>query len=187
VVAGAVKYAQASGKKENILVLLPDSAQKYLSKIFNDNWMRENGFLEEQPGLGTVRDLLAGRSGSLVTARSTMKVREVIDTLKSLGISQLPVVDGDRLLGLVHEVDLLRHLVSGSGTLDSVIKDLVESDYATVTPDTKIELVQGVLNEAKVALVLDSGKMVGLVSKIDLITYLAERPQPGLPSAPPVG
>jgi cystathionine beta-synthase len=183
VVAGALKYAQASGKKENILVLLPDSAQKYLSKIFNDNWMRENGFLEEQPGLGTVRDLLAGRSGSLVTARSTMKVREVIDTLKSLGISQLPVLDGDRLLGLVHEVDLLRHLVSGAGTLDSVIKDLVESDYATVTPDTKIELVQGVLNEAKVALVLDSGKMVGLVSKIDLITYLAERPQPTLPPA----
>jgi cystathionine beta-synthase len=63
---------------------------------------------------------------------------------------------------------------------------LVESDYATVTPDTKIELVQGVLNEAKVALVLESGKMVGLVSKIDLISYLAERPQTASGTTPPL-
>lgn len=177
VVAGAIKYARASGKKENILVLLPDSAQKYLSKIFNDNWMRENGFVDEQPGLGTVRDLLASKSANIVTARPEMKVREVISTLKSLGISQLPVLDGDRLLGIVHEVDLLRHLVTGAGTLDSVIRELVESDYATVTPDTKIELLQSVLNEAKVALVLDTGNMVGLVTKIDLIAFLADRPQ----------
>ncbi len=176
VVAGAIKYARAAKKKENILVLLPDSAQKYLSKIFNDNWMRENGFLEEQPGLGTVHDLLAQKNANIVSARSDMSVRDVISTMKTHGISQLPVLDGERLLGLVHEVDLLRHLVSGSGTLDSVIRDLVESDYATVTPDTKIELLQGVLSEAKVALVLDSGKMVGLVSKIDLIAFLAERP-----------
>ena len=183
VVSGAIKYARQSGKRENILVLLPDSAQKYLSKIFNDNWMRENGFLDEQPGLGTVHDLIAGKSSNVVTARPDQKVREVISTLKSLGISQLPVLDGDRLLGIVHEVDLLRHLVTGAGTLDSVIRDLVESDYATVTPDTKIELVQSVLNEAKVALVLDAGKMVGLVTKIDLIAFLAERGQPAIPVA----
>jgi cystathionine beta-synthase len=175
VVAGALKYAKKTGRRENILVLLPDSAQKYLSKIFNDNWMRENGFLEDLPGLGTVRDLLVGKASNIVTARPNMKVREVIGTLKSLGISQLPVVDADRLLGIVHEVDLLRHLVSGAGTLDSSIENLIESDYASVSPDTKIELLQGVLNEAKLALVLDSGKMVGLVTKIDLITYLAER------------
>ncbi len=175
VVAGAIKYAQKSGKRENILVLLPDSAQKYLSKIFNDNWMRENGFLEELPGLGTVRDLIVGKSSNIVSARPTMKVREVVGTLKSLGISQLPVIEGERLLGIVHEVDLLRHLVSGSGTLDSTIENLVESDYASVSPDTKVELLQGVLSEAKLAIVLDAGKIVGLVTKIDLITYLAER------------
>jgi cystathionine beta-synthase len=61
-VAGAIKYAKASsGKKENILVLLPDGASKYISKIFNDDWMKENGFLEEEKGFGTVRDLLAGK------------------------------------------------------------------------------------------------------------------------------
>src|SRR3954451_2320282 len=172
-VAGAIKYAKMTDKKQNILVLLPDSAQKYLSKIFNDDWMRENGFLEEQPGLGTVRDLLAGKSQNLVTAGPSEKVRDVIATLKSLGISQLPVLEQGKLRGIVAEVDLLRHLVSGAGTLDSPIASLVESDYATVTPETKIELLQGVLNDAKLAIVTEQESVVGLVTKIDLIEFLA--------------
>jgi cystathionine beta-synthase len=175
VVAGAIKYAEQLTRPLKILMLLPDSAQKYLSKIFNDNWMRENGFLADEPGLGTIRELLAGKSSNVVTARASMNVRDAIATLKSLGISQLPVVEAGRLVGLVHEVDLLRHLVSGQGTLDSTIEGLIESDYATVTPDTKIELLQGVLSEAKIALVLESGNLQGIVTKIDLIEYLATR------------
>jgi cystathionine beta-synthase len=175
-VAGAIKYAQATGKKENILVLLPDSAQKYLSKIFNDDWMRENGFLEEQPGLGTVRELLQGKAGTIVSAAPSDKVRDVVATLKSLGISQLPVLENGKLRGIVAEVDLLRHLVSGAGTLDSPIAGLVESDYATVTPETKIELLQQVLSDAKMAIVAERDGVVGIITKIDLIDFLAKRP-----------
>jgi cystathionine beta-synthase len=174
-VAGAIKYAKMSNKPENILVLLPDSAQKYLSKIFNDDWMRENGFMGEEPGLGTVRDLLAGKPANIVTASPNEKVRDVISTLKSLGISQLPVLDNGKLRGIVAEVDLLRHLVSGAGTLDSPIAGLIESDYATVTPETKIELVQQVLNDAKLAIVAEQEAVVGIVTKIDLIDFLARR------------
>jgi cystathionine beta-synthase len=178
-VAGAIKYAKQSGKKENILVLLPDSASKYISKIFNDDWMRENGFLEEEKGLGTVRDLLLGKNTHVVTAKADAKVREVIDTMKKLGISQLPVVEnGSRLRGIVHEVDLLRHLVSGIGTLDSSISELIESDYATVTPATKVELLKSVLSDAKLAIVLDKENVIGVITKIDLIDFLAQRATP---------
>jgi cystathionine beta-synthase len=175
-VAGAIKYAQAAGTKQNILVVVCDSAQKYLSKIFNDEWMRENGFLDEEIGLGTVRDILQQTgAGSIVTATSGERVRDVIEKLKSRGISQVPVVDGGKLVGIVAEVDLLRHLVSGAGTLDSPIGSLVEGDYATVSPDTKIELLQGVLTDAKLAIVLDGERVAGLVTKIDLIEFLARR------------
>ncbi|MFO0761855.1 MAG: cystathionine beta-synthase [Byssovorax sp.] len=178
-VAGAIKYAKASGRKENILVLLPDGASKYISKIFNDDWMRENGFLEEEKGLGTVRDLLSGKPAtSVLTVTSDAKVSEVIALLKSHGISQLPVIDGTRLRGMVQEVDLLRHLVQGKGTLDSSIKDLIESDYATVTPATKVELLKGVLSDAKIAIVLDKEAVVGVVTKIDLIDFLARKAAP---------
>lgn len=178
-VAGAIKYARQSGRKENILVLLPDSAAKYISKIFNDDWMRDNGFLEEEKGLGTVRDLLGNRPAhAVLTADASATVNEVINMMKSHGISQVPVLDQGKLRGMVHEVDLLRHLVSGHGTLDSKIGELVESDYATVTPSTRVELLKGVLSDAKIAIVMEKEVVIGVVSKIDLIDYLARRASP---------
>ncbi|MGH7281649.1 MAG: pyridoxal-phosphate dependent enzyme [Polyangiaceae bacterium] len=176
-VAGAIKYAQQQRKKQKILVFLCDAGQKYVSKIFNDDWMRENGFMDDQPGLGTVRDILAASpKREIVTAPTTAKVREVIDTLKRLNISQLPIVENGKLKGLVGEVDLLRHLVSGRGTPDSSVADLVEGDYATVTPDTKIELLQSVISEAKAAIVQDRDELIGIVTKIDLIDFLSKHP-----------
>lgn len=178
-VAGAIKYAQARKKKEKILVFLCDAGQKYVSKIFNDDWMRENGFMDDQPGLGTVRDILAASpKREMVTAAPTAKIREVIDTLKKLNISQLPIVDNGKLRGLVGEIDLLRHLVSGKNTPDSAVGDLIEGDYATVTPETKIELLQSVLADAKAAIVSDGDELVGIVTKIDLIDFLSKHPVP---------
>jgi len=173
-VAGAIKYAKQSGKKENILVLLPDGASKYISKIFNDDWMKENGFLEEEgKGFGTVRDLLAGKPhAGVVTVTPSTTLRDVIDTLKSHGISQVPVLVEGKLRGLVHEVDVLRHLLAGKVTQDSAIEPIIESDYATVTPSTKVELLKGVLGDAKLAVVMDGDTVVGVVTKIDLIDYL---------------
>jgi cystathionine beta-synthase len=175
-VAGALKWAREHGKPSmKILVFLCDAGQKYVSKIFNDDWMRENGFLDEQPGLGTVRDLLGARyRKKIVTVSPTSTVREAIDALKKADISQLPVVDGGKLRGIVHEVDLLRHLVGGKKTLDSPVGDLAEGDYATVTPDTKIELLQNALTDAKVAMVTEGDELVGIVAKIDLIDFLAK-------------
>lgn len=185
-VAGALKYARSlvkqgadrvDGRPVRILVFLADGGHKYLSKIFNDDWMRENGFLDEAPGLGTVRDVLAGRDKrpTLVTAEPRATLREVIERLKTLGISQLPVVEGGRLRGIVAEVDLLRGLVSGAMTPETPIGDLVENDYATVTLNTKVELLQTILADNKVAIVEDDDGVVGVVTKIDVIDFLASR------------
>jgi cystathionine beta-synthase len=137
--------------------------------------------------MGTVRDLLrTGDRGKVATASPTSRVRDVIATLKDFGISQLPVVDGGKLKGMVAEVDLLRHLVSGDHTLESPIAGLVESDYATVSLDTKVELLQVVLADAKVAIVTEREEVVGIVTKIDLIDFLAKRAGAAVaPSGPP--
>ncbi len=175
-VAGALKYARQTQKKENIVVLLCDSAAKYLSKIFNDDWMRENGFLEEGTGLGVVRDLLDQKGDDVITAGPADRVKDVIARMKAHGISQLPVVDGTRLVGALTEVDLLRYLVSGEYSLESAVGPLVESDYATVSPDTKLELVQNLLADARMAVVVDGDTgITGVITKIDLIDFLARR------------
>ncbi len=194
-VAGAVKYARGmvergeikvDGRPARILVFLADGGHKYLSKIFNDDWMRENGFLDEAPGIGTVADIIGGKR-PIVSAKPDARLREVIDQMKTLNISQLPVVDKGKMRGIVAEVDLLRALVSGGKTLESPIAEVVEDDYATVTPHTKIELLQGVLADAKVAIVEDAGQIVGIVTKIDLIDFLAKHSasQPAQPSVAP--
>jgi cystathionine beta-synthase len=74
-------------------------------------------------------------------------------------------------------VDLLRALVTGGKTFESPIAEVVENDYATVTPNTKIELLQSVLADAKVAIVEDAGLLLGIVTKIDLIDFLAKAAQ----------
>jgi cystathionine beta-synthase len=86
------------------------------------------------------------------------------------------VVEKGKLRGVIGEIDLLRHLVSGGQKASgSTIAALVESDYATVTPDTKIELLQGVLADARAAIVMDSESVVGILTKIDLIEYLSKK------------
>jgi cystathionine beta-synthase len=175
-VAGAIKYAENSGKAEKILILLPDGAGKYLSKVYNDDWMKQNGFLDEPDPLGTVSDLLR-RIGErkIFSAAATDSIRRVVGVLKEHGISQVPVMDKGRMVGLVAEADLLKHLVSAEGKLDDAIGPLVESDYATVTTATKIVLLKNIFNDAKLVVVQDRDDVVGIITKIDLIDYLADR------------
>jgi cystathionine beta-synthase len=173
-VAGALKYAAASGKRENIVVLLPDSASKYLSKVFNDEWLRENGFLEGRAGLGVVADLVR-RDRPLITADASDRLRDVIASMKDNGISQMPVMQQGELVGMVTEVALLRYLASGEYSLSTSVGMLAEGDYATVTPQTRIELVQTLLADARMAIVLDGKQLIGVIAKIDLIEYLAKR------------
>ena len=174
-VAGAIKYAEAIGKKMNIVVLLPDSAQKYLSKIFDDNWMRQNGFLDPDV-IGTVADLLAGKGpGAVITADAGDKVRDVITKMKAHGISQLPVVRAGKLAGVVAEVDILRHMVEAGASADDTVDKLVEADFATVTPATRIALVSDLFSQGGIIVALDGDRIVGVVTKIDLIDYLAKR------------
>jgi cystathionine beta-synthase len=174
-VMGAIKYARASKTPKRILVLLPDNAQKYLSKIFNDDWMRSNGFLNEHENEGTVAHILKRRPQKLITITSTTTVREAVFALKEHGISQLPVLDDNgRHCGIVAEIDLLNFLVEHEGgALDTPVVDLVESDYATVTPHTRITLLKRIFNDAKVVLVTENDNLRGLLTKIDLIDYLA--------------
>ena len=176
-VAGAIKYAEQLGnEKKNIVVLLPDSAQKYLSKIFDDEWMRSNGFLEEEDPLGTVRDLIAfKRARPLINAKKGDTLKSVVGLMKEHGISQVPVLDRGRLSGLVSELDLLNYLLKNPGKMDAPVDELVEADYATVTPETKIKLLKTIFNDAKLVCVLDKDELTGVISKIDLIDYLSTR------------
>jgi cystathionine beta-synthase len=102
-------------------------------------------------------------------------MRNVIGLMKEHGISQIPVMDRGRLSGLVSEIDLLNYLLQNPGSMDVPVDELVEADYATVTPQTKIKLLKTIFNDAKLVCVLERDDLVGVISKIDLIEYLASK------------
>lgn len=173
-VMGAIKYARTLKEPKKILVLLPDNAQKYLSKVFNDEWMRSNGFLEDDDTEGTVAHLLKARGGTVITVKRDELVRDAIAIMKKHGISQLPVLDDKgRHCGMVAELDMLNYLLEHEGALDTPLHELTESDYATVTPGTRIALLKNIFRDAKAVLVTDQDRLLGVLTKIDLIDYLA--------------
>ncbi len=189
-VNGAIKFAREKKlpKGTKILVILPDGGAKYLSKIFNDDWMREYGFLDPDEKLGRVRDLVAEKGGGVITARPADPVRKIIRVMKEKGISQLPVcepgedgVDCDpeapveRLVGIISEVALLNYLLEGEHNLDKPIAPIVEKDPAVVAPDASIATLKGIFSKGKVACVVDGGRVAGIVTKIDMIDFLAGR------------
>ncbi len=175
-VAGAVKYAEMSGKAENIVVLLPDSSSRYLSKFLNDDWMRENGMSGPETSPGLVRDILARRKDpTVITADAAEPVGVVIERMKHRGISQVPVMEAGALLGIVNEVDILKHLVGGEANMKTPVKALAEDNFATVTPDSSVAFLTEHFNRGKVVMVMDGKRVAGVITKIDLIEHLAGR------------
>jgi cystathionine beta-synthase len=173
--AGALRWLRTNdiGEDKNVVVLLPDSGSRYLSKIYSDDWMRENGFMES----GQVSDLLESRGRPLVVGTVDDTVGEVIGRMKADNISQMPVVDGEGMLsGMISEVDLLNYLLSGAGGMDHAIRDIISSDVRTVRPETALDTLAEIAGSGMVAVVVDEcGRPTGIVTKIDLIDYLASK------------
>jgi cystathionine beta-synthase len=180
-VAGALKYADrlaktrtATDKPFRIVIIICDSSSRYLSKFLNDEWMKDAGLLEREPIAGTVDELLKKRTGGVIFAAPTDALGSVIDRMKKHGISQLPVVDGGKLMGLVSEVKVLNALVNGDATMRSPVGALADiEDTATVERDTSLATLGQHFARGKVAVVLDDGALLGVLTKIDLIEHMA--------------
>ncbi|MDQ7844462.1 MAG: CBS domain-containing protein, partial [Armatimonadota bacterium] len=149
-----------------------DSGSRYLSKLFSDDWMREHGFLETP---GVVGDLLRGREGRLVTASRGDAMNDVIAKMKAHDVSQLPVLDEGRLVGMISEVDLLNALLQGDHRGADPIESIVDPAPPVVDPQTPVDALAGIFLSANAAVVVDHGAVVGIVTKIDVIDYLARQ------------
>jgi len=175
----AVQLARELGPGKTIVVPLPDGGRSYVSKFFSDEWMRDNGFPVEGDGpmsIATVKELLGKRRGSVLTARRSEKVEAVVKRMRDHDVSQLPVVDeAGRVVGMIHEYDLLNFLVEGKHRLSEVVDPLVQPLQGVVGPDTPIGRLREIFNDDNVAVVKEGEKVTGILTKIDLIEFLGER------------
>ncbi|MCY1080810.1 pyridoxal-phosphate dependent enzyme [Archangium lansingense] len=167
----AVQLAKEVGKGKTIVVILPDTGMSYISKFHSDEWMRDNGFLEEK-GAGTVRDLLNGKR-AVITARKGERVDQVVEAMRQHGISQMPVLSDDgRAVGMIHEYDLLNALVANKAKFADTIDSIVAPLQGVVSPETSLNRLREVFNQDKVAVVKEGEKILAIVTKIDLIEYM---------------
>jgi cystathionine beta-synthase len=188
-VAGALRYAADRDLSHDkmVVVLLPDSGSRYLSKVFDDAWMRENRFLETEWVDTPISAVLERKARQeLVMARCTDPVSDVIGRMKAADVSQVPVLgERDQLLGLVTEVSLLDYLLRQPGSEASkvAIEDagVIDPNVYTLTPETPVEAVMSVFSTNPVALVTDrtasseDRTVVGIITKIDLLDFLSGR------------
>lgn len=171
----ALELAKEVGKGKVIVVLLTDSGNAYVSKFYSDEWMKDLGYLEVA-GPGAVRDVLKGRTQTIISGKKGEKIGEVIEVMKKHGISQMPVLAADgSAIGMIHEYDLLNGLIAGSYKMVDAIDALIAPLQGVVTMDTTIPQLRAVFAQDNVAVVREGQKIVALLAKIDLIEFLAAR------------
>jgi len=173
-VAGALKWAEAHPDAKHVLILLPDSGSRYLSKVFDDQWLKENSFLEADQTAGTVADVLAGTNHNLISVSTADGVQDVIALMKRHGVSQIPVLDEGDLVGMITEIRLLQAMLDDPANVDRPVKELVEKHYEEVATDTPISRLSRIFSDGKVAVVKDGSRATAILTQIDLIDYLAD-------------
>ena len=175
-VAGALKYARNLPADRIVVVILPDSGSRYLSKFYDNKWMRENGFLAMEFGEVTLGDLwLAKPSKALYTAALGDSMRKVIAAMRQNGISQMPVTGADgTLAGTLDEVDLLNHMVDGHNhNNDEPIDALVQHARAVYPADASLDEAMPSLTEGYALIIVQDGRPSGILTKIDVLDYVA--------------
>ena len=174
--AAAVRYAKKLTSDHLVVVVLPDSGSRYLSKVFDDEWMRGNGFLETDWADVSLGDVLAAKSFSeLKTVSRDNRMTDVVALLKEFDISQVPVVKPDGTLeGMVNEVDLLKHMLEEghAHTQDETIAQIIQPLPPCLSVDTPLEDVLHTFVDEPVSLVVQADRPVGILTKIDVLDYI---------------
>ncbi len=176
-VAGALKYAAKLPADRLVVVIFPDSGSRYLSKFYDNKWMRENGFMEMEFGEVTLGDLaLAKPSKILFTASLGDSMRKVMSVMRQNAISQVPVVGSDGMLvGTLEEVDLLNHVLEASHNhnQDEIIDGLVQNAKAVYPPEASLEEAMPMLTKGYALIVVEQGRPTSILTKIDVLDYVA--------------
>jgi cystathionine beta-synthase len=184
--AAAIQLARRLGPDDVVVVLLPDGGRGYLSKVFNDDWMASYGFLPPEHSGANVGDVLrrkgtGGAMPDLVHAHPNETVADAVSILREFGVSQMPVVNAEppvmaaEVVGAVNERDLLEALFTGKAALADRLESHMSPPLPTIGAGEQVTAAMEALSTADGALVLLDGKPAGVVTRQDLLGFLAGR------------
>ncbi len=180
-VVAALRAAQGLGPDDVVVVLLPDGGRGYLSKIFSDSWMASYGFAA-RGGSETIGEVLRRKSGplpALVHTHPNETVRDAVAIMHEYGVSQMPVVSAEppvmagEVVGSVTDRDLLAGLFSGAASPADAVRDHMGAAFPLVGAGEPVSAAQTALHDVDAVMVVEDGKPVGVLTRTDLLTFLA--------------
>jgi len=173
-VVGAIRYAEKLSEPKKILVILPDSGNRYTGKIFNDDWMRDNGYFDNSFNVQVTEVMkeLGRTDNQLFTLTDENTVGDAVDMMKKENISQIPVYSKGDLLGVVSEEQILRPLYEGSYSLEDNIAIGISRDFELVDQNDFLENVSSALLHGKTVMITRDGLIVDILTDIDVLNFM---------------
>ncbi|MCJ8277592.1 MAG: pyridoxal-phosphate dependent enzyme [Bdellovibrionales bacterium] len=173
---GAIKYAEKLEKPSNILIMMADRGRAYMSKAFNDDWLRDNEFLPSPMRFTKVSDLVSarGHQGPVIFATVDNNVMDVVSLLKENGISQVPVFSDNELVGILDESDLILPLATGKLKPEEPIIHLIKGSIVWVNGNDDLESLSDHFQKGFIALLKDEQEKLHIITKIDLLEYISK-------------
>jgi len=177
-IAAALRYCREQKIKKRVVTFVCDSGNKYLSKMFNDYWMLDQGFLKRET-YGDLRDLIARhhKEGATVTINPNDTINTAYQRMKLYDVSQLPVLEGQRLVGFVDESDLLMQVYGHEEKFRDPVQKAMTQKVETLDYRSQLSDLLPVFNKGNTAVVVDGDRFLGLITKIDLLNHLRRQLQ----------
>ena len=175
-VAAALRYCREQTEAKTVLSLVCDTGNRYLSKVYNDHWMRDHGLLETS-NYGDLRDLIARPMASrdAVTVSHDETLASAYKRMMLYDISQLPVMDGERIVGIVDESDILLTVYDNESRFAEPVSNAMVRELELVQYDQSIDAMLPIFHHDHVAIVMDGDSFLGLITRVDLLNYLRRR------------
>ena len=174
---GALEWARENLTEDDIMVIiLPDHGTRYLGKIYNDDWMKDHGFIEERQ-YGSASNIIAKQGGAdaLTTISQDASVSEAISLLTAVSVSQLPVMDGDQFVGSLSDTRLLKQLIEDPAIKEKAVHEVMDMPFQFVPADTTLDVLSSMINRSNPALMVrDSFGLPRIITQHDLLEAIVE-------------
>ncbi len=175
-IAAALRYCREQSAPKRVVSFVCDSGNKYLSKVYNDYWMLDQGFIERETH-GDLRDLISRRhkEHAVATVGANETVTAAYQRMKLYDVSQLPVLEDGRIVGIVTEEDILLRVYGNPEHFGQPVTAAMERNLVTLSPDDPVGKLKDIFERGMVAIVVDGEEFLGLITRIDLLNWLRRR------------
>jgi cystathionine beta-synthase len=174
--AAALRYCREQKSPKRVVTFVCDSGNKYLSKVYNDYWMLDQGFIQREHR-GDLRDLISRPHAehAAVTVNSTETVMAAYRRMKLYDVSQVPVMQDGRIIGIVDEEDILVEVVANPAHFNEPVTGAMARHLVTVPADAPVAQLMEIFKRGMVAIVMQDNEFLGLITRIDLLNWLRRK------------